>query len=320
MSATGHTLEHRTVLVTGGAGFIGSHLVDRLCREGCAVRILDDLSTGHASNVAHCDVQLVEASILNADALAATIEDCDVVFHLAAMVSVPASFEQPRACLEINLRGTQAVLEAAVTAGCRRLVFAASSSAYGMDANLPSLETDPVAPASPYAVSKAAAEALVSAWGTCWDLDTVALRFFNIFGPRQDPNSPYAAAIAAFADALRNGRSPVFYGDGSQTRDFTYVDNAVEACLLAATCSTPLDGRVLNVGTGRGVSLLEVLEQMNVVLGTSIEATCQPPRTGDVPHSFADIAAISDVLGYVPVASLEEGLSRLLIDTAGLPT
>lgn len=320
MPDTSHTLENRTALVTGGAGFIGSHLIDRLCREGCAVHILDDLTTGHASNVAHCDVQLIEASILDADALATAIEGCDLVFHLAAMVSVPRSFEQPRACLEVNLAGTQAVLEAAVAAGCSRLVFAASSSAYGMDANLPSVETDPVAPASPYAASKAAAEALVSAWAACWDLDTVALRFFNIFGPRQDPNSPYAAAIATFADALRSGRSPVFYGDGSQTRDFTYVDNAVEACLLAATNSSPLDGSVLNVGTGRGVSLLEVLEQMNAVLGTNIEATCQPAREGDVPHSRADIAAITDVLGYVPVASLEEGLARLLSDTAGLPT
>ena len=311
--------EDQTALVTGGCGFIGSHLADRLVQLGCGVRVLDDCSSGFRRNLDGIDAAVYEGSILDDDALCAAIEGCGLVFHFAAMVSVQQSLEHPRACFDINLTGTRKVLEAAVGAECDRIVFAASSSAYGPDAPILNREDLPTDPITPYAASKVAAEAMVSAWAHCFEPDTVSLRFFNVFGPRQDPHSPYAAVIAAFAEALRSGNSPVIYGDGTQTRDFIPVENVVHACLLAAATQEPLGGRVLNIGTGQSHDLLSTLATMQKILKTTAQPRFEPPRLGDIQHSLADITAAQTSFAYEPLVSVEEGLSRLLTGRAGLP-
>ncbi len=304
-------LRTRTMLVTGGAGFIGSHIVCALLQLGCTVRVLDDLSSGHRENVPD-GAELVEASVLDASSLASAIEGCDVVFHEAAMVSVPQSVEQPGLCQRVNIEGTERVLEEAVRAGVRRVVFAASASAYGDEPSIPSTETEPPCACSPYAASKIAGEALCQAFGRCTGLSTVSLRYFNIFGPRQDPRSPYAAAISAFADRLLRGEEAVIFGDGEQTRDFTYVENVVRANLLAATAERNLRGEVINIGTGRRCSLLEVVRTMGEVLGIDARVRYEAPRAGDVRHSCADVSRARDLLGYEATVQLRQGLAHTL--------
>ncbi|MDP6601547.1 MAG: SDR family NAD(P)-dependent oxidoreductase [Phycisphaerales bacterium] len=311
--------EDQTALVTGGCGFIGSHVAERLTQLGCTVRVLDDCSSGFRRNLDGIDAAVFEGSILDDTALSAAIEGCDLVFHFAAMVSVQQSMEHPRSCFDINLTGTRRVLEAAVGAACNRVVFAASSSAYGPHAPTPSREDLPTNPTTPYAASKVAAEAMVSAWAHCYAPDTVSLRFFNVFGPRQDPHSPYAAVIAAFAEALQSGNSPVIHGDGTQSRDFVPIEDVVHACLLAAASRAPLGGRVLNIGTGLPHDLLSTLATMQEILETTAQPRFEPPRLGDIQHSLADIGAAQTSLGYEPLVSFEEGLSRLLTGRAGLP-
>jgi nucleoside-diphosphate-sugar epimerase len=225
---------------------------------------------------------------------------------------VPLSVEQPQRCERINIAGTERVLEAARDAGVSRLVFASSSAVYGGDPNLPSRETDPIDCQSPYAASKAAGEALLSAFGCCYELSTVNLRYFNIFGPRQDPHSPYAAAIAAFHSALGSGRTPTVFGDGGQTRDFTYVDNVVHATLLAGACERDLRGERINIGTGRRVTLLDVIDALNDALNVEIEPTFGEPRAGDVRHSAPDLTVAREILGYEPIVDFEEGIRRMV--------
>ena len=300
------------ILITGGAGFIGSHLARRLVELGAAVRVIDDLSTGRAENLPLQSVELIEASILDVPALHRAMDGCRLLFHEAAMVSVPRSVREPLKCAEINITGTERLLEAARDAGVRRVVFASSAAVYGDEPKLPSHEDDPIVCCSPYAASKAAGEALMTAFSRCYGLSTVSLRYFNIFGPRQDPNSPYAAAIAAFVEALTGGRRLTIFGDGRQTRDFTPVANVVWANLLAAVCEDELHGEVLNIGTGRPINLLEVLAEMGRQLGVKPSPRRAPPRAGDVRDSTAEITRARAVIGYEPQIDFPTGLAELL--------
>lgn len=310
------THEHfrgRRCLVTGGAGFIGSHLARALAAAGAEVRVLDDLSSGDPKNLDGIDAELTRASILDAAALKDAIQGCDFVFHHAAMVSVPESVGDPDGCLRINIVGTQRVLEAAKDAGVRRVTIASSAAVYGDEPSLPSKETDPTDCRSPYAAGKASGETLASAFSHCYGLSTVSLRYFNIFGPRQDPTSPYAAVISAFADRLIRGVQPTVNGDGSQTRDFTPVDNVVHANLLAASHKGDHKGTVCNIGTGRSISLLDLLDAMGSALGVDVDPAFGPPRPGDVMHSRADITKAASAIGYTPIKSFEDGIAETLV-------
>ena len=301
------------VLVTGGAGFIGSHLVEALSGLGASVVALDDLSGGSRDNIAPFpNVELVAASILDRDAVGRAVRGCRYVFHQAALGSVPASLENPRLYNEVNTTGTLNVLESARGAGVARLMFAASSSAYGENP-VPWVETMPPLPKSPYAATKLAGEGLFRAYSGSYGLDSACLRYFNIFGPRQNANSAYAAVIAAFAKAVIAGKRPVIYGDGTQSRDFTFVHNVVHANLLAARRPEPIGGEVINVGCGLQISVNELAVKVAHTLGRpDLKPDHQPERAGDIKHSYADIARARSILGYQPVASFETGLERTL--------
>ncbi len=302
-------------LVTGGAGFIGSHLTEALIDLGASVTVIDDLSGGDVENFdtyrqrAGDKLNFVEGSILDADLLAKLTDGCGYVFHQAALGSVPRSVEQPVLYNEVNTTGTLNVLEAARTAGCKRVMFAASSSAYGDSETLPKIESMPVKAKSPYAANKVACEALMRAYAGSYGLDTASLRYFNIFGPRQNANSAYAAVIAAFASSLIAGEHPVIFGDGEQSRDFTFVDNAVHANLLAARCDQPINGEVLNVAVGQRVTVNELAELMAKLLGRPhLSPEHKADRAGDVRHSLADLALTKKTIGYEPVVGFEQGL------------
>ena len=309
-SATDYSNAFRRVrvLITGGAGFIGSHLAHRLMDLGAAVRVLDDLSGGCRENVPRGS-EMIVGSILDDGALREAASGCRYIFHEAAMVSVPESVEQPRRCAEINILGTEKVLEAARDTGVKRVIFAASAAAYGAHPQLPSHETDCN---SPYAASKVASENLLQAFGRCYEISTVSLRYFNIFGPRQNPNSAYAAAISAFTKSLRSGNPPTIFGDGRQTRDFTYIDNVVHANLLAASNPRHFQGEVINIGTGRRISLLDVLAEMGRVMNIAVTPTFGPPRAGDVRDSVADIVKARELLGYEPLVDFAQGIELTL--------
>lgn len=304
----------RRVCVTGGAGFIGSHLATALAGLGAEVAVIDDLSWGDRANLAEAGdrVRFVEGSILDGALLAEAVAGAAVVFHEAALTSVLGSVEKPAEYMSVNATGTVFVLEAARAAGAQRIVYAASSSAYGdrgphaMDESLMPF------PMSPYAASKVAGEHLMSAYAVCYGLSTVSLRYFNIFGPRQAPDSPYSAVIARFAARLLRGQRLAVYGDGTQTRDFTYVTNAVRANLLAGARAEPLHGEVLNIASGRSRTVLELIEAMGRLLGVKPEWDHEPPRAGEVLHSRADITRAAKLLGYRPVADLEQGLKDTL--------
>ncbi|MEX2213365.1 MAG: NAD-dependent epimerase/dehydratase family protein [Phycisphaeraceae bacterium] len=303
------------VVVTGGAGFIGSHLTEALIKLGATVTVLDDLSGGDETNFdtyrteAGDRLRFVQASILDERVVADCVKGARYVFHQAALGSVPRSVEQPRRYHDVNTTGTLNVLEAARAAGVQRVTFAASSSAYGDSEVLPKVETMPVLAKSPYAANKAACEALMSAWAGSYGLDTASLRYFNIFGPRQNANSAYAAVIAAFAKALFNDEHPVIFGDGEQSRDFTFVDNAVHANLLAARNEKPVRGQVINVACGLRISVNELAAQMARMVGKpQLTAIHKPDRAGDVKHSLADLTRARTVLGYEPVVDFETGL------------
>ena len=298
-------------LVTGGAGFIGSHTVDALLARGARVTVLDDLSSGHRANLP-ASATFHEGSILDGDALARAVSDVDAVVHLAAEVSVAASVDDPAACHARNVEGTARVLEAARHAGVRRVVFASSCAVYGAAPALPSVERDPVLPASPYAATKAAGEALVAAYGRTYELDTMCFRYFNVFGPRQDPNSAYAAVIAAFSDAIHAGRAPVIFGDGTQSRDFVPVEMVAWCNAEAALRPDRFDGAIVNLGTGVGTSLRGLLDAMTAFTTRSIETTFAAPRAGDVPHSRADITALEQWFSARPRRTLHDGLTALM--------
>lgn len=300
-----------TCLVTGGAGFIGSHVSRALLEAGARVRVLDDLSTGHRHNLAQ-GVEFIAGSVADADAVGRAVEGCRFVFHLAAMVSVPQSVAQPDLCVTSNIVGTQRVLTAAGRAGVRRVVLATTCAVYGDKPNLPSREGDPTVCCSPYAASKLAGEALCQALSRTGGVSSACLRFFNVYGPGQDPKSAYAAVISAFASALREGRTPVIYGDGQQTRDFVYVGDVVRANLMAAASPTDLRGEVFNVGTGTRISLLTLLSTMARLSGRPATADHQPPRAGDVRDAQAEVSKIRAALGFSARTPLEEGLRRTL--------
>lgn len=311
----GDSFSGHRVLITGGAGFIGSHLSEALVRLGASVVILDDLSGGDRTNLdsftaeAGDRLEFVEGSILDQDTLGRCVEGCQYVFHQAALGSVPRSVAEPRLFNEVNVTGTLNVLEAAKEAGVRRVVFAASSSAYGDSPTLPKIETMPPLPKSPYAANKLACEHLMRAYAASYGLDTAALRYFNIFGPRQNANSAYAAVIAAFAKSLLADERPLIFGDGLQSRDFTYVDNAVHANLLAAGHDGPIEGRVINVACGQRVDVNELAALMAKLMGKpQLTATHEPERAGDVKHSLADLGVATSVLGYEPIVDFQTGL------------
>ena len=300
-------------LVTGGAGFIGSHLATALVRHGAQVRVVDDLSGtfGSWANLDNVNVNRITASIQDADAVARAAEGCDYVFHLAALGSVPGSVAEPRRYQEVNVTGTLNVLEAARAAGVKRVMFAASSAAYGDSEVLPKVESMPVLPKSPYAANKVAGEALMRAYAGSYGLDTVSLRYFNIFGPGQNANSAYAAVIAAFAKAILAGQPPVIFGDGEQSRDFTYVANAVHANLLAARSDKPLNGAALNVATGVRINVNQLAAEMLKLLGRSdLKVVHKPERAGDVKHSLADLSVTKAALGYEPIVDFSTGLAE----------
>jgi UDP-glucose 4-epimerase len=298
-------------LVTGGAGFIGSHLVEALVRAGHQVRVLDNFSTGKVENLAAVadEIDLISGDVCHETTVAQAVAGCELVFHQAALASVPRSLEDPLATHAACATGTLVVLHEARKAGVRRVVYAASSSAYGNQPQPQKRETDLPSPLSPYAAAKLAGEMYCAAFWHSYGLQTVALRYFNVFGPRQDPRGPYAAVIPLFILALLEGRAPVIYGDGRQTRDFAYVENVVQANLLAASVPHAA-GQVFNVGSGTAISLLDLLAELNRILGTDIAPQFQPPRAGDVRDSLADITRAREVLGYRPAVSLAEGLRR----------
>ena len=309
-----HFAGHRA-LVTGGAGFIGSHLTEALIDLGAEVVVLDDLSGGDVANFddfrqrAGDRLRFVEGSILDETLVNDVTAGCRWVFHQAALGSVPRSVDQPVRYHAANATGTLNVLEAARAADVERVVFAASSSAYGDSEVLPKVETMPVLPRSPYAANKVYAEGLCRAWACSYGLDTACLRYFNIFGPRQNANSAYAAVIAAFAKALIAGDRPVIFGDGEQSRDFTFVDNAVHANLLAARSDRPIEGAVMNVACGERVTVNQLAQTMAQLFGRpDLTPEHRGERAGDVKHSLADLGAIQHTLGYEPLIRFERGL------------
>jgi len=301
-------------LVTGGAGFIGSHLVEALTARGERVRGFDNFSTGLRSNLETIRPapEIIEADLANAGALEKITAGVSTVYHLGALASVQRSVESPEVTHQACATGTLNVLNAARKNGVRRLVYAASSSAYGGWSSQDGQSEDiPLNPLSPYAAAKLAGELYAQAFSTSYGLETVRVRFFNIFGPRQRADSPYSGVIALFIAAIVEGRTPTIFGDGLQSRDFTYVTNAVQALMKAG--ETPgVSGRVYNIGTGASITLLDLLDALNRLLGTKVAAQHQPPRSGDVRYSRADISRARHDLGYQPDVSFEEGLKRTL--------
>src|SRR4051794_23746453 len=299
------------VLVTGGAGFIGSHVVSRLLSAGREVRVLDNMSTGRRSNLSGVagEVELITADVRDLPVVQGAMRGCDAVVHLAALPSVPRSIDDPAATHHANATGTLHVLLAARDAGVSRVVFASSSSIYGAGAELPKRESLTPLPISPYAVSKLAAEHYCRSFFEVFGLETVALRYFNVFGPRQDAHSVYAAVIPRFIQAYRDGTSPVIFGDGEQSRDFTYVDNVAEAN-LAALETAGVGGRVYNVACGTRVTLNELAMSIRRETGATLVPVHSPARPGEVRHSLADVSRARQDLGYEPVVTLDEGLRR----------
>ncbi len=299
-------------LVTGGAGFIGSHIVRALLARGERVRVLDNLSTGHLHNLDEvaARIEMVEGDIRDLAATQAACRGVSVVYHLAAQGSVPRSVDDPLTANEINVTGTINVLAAARDAGARRVVYSASSAAYGETPTLPKVETMSPAPVSPYGVSKLTGEYYLTAFAHCYGLSTVSLRYFNVFGPRQDPNSQYAAAIPAFVTRMLRGERPIIFGDGEQSRDFCFIDNVVHANLLAADAPDNLRGPVLNIACGERVTLNQIIALINQHLRKDIAPDYRPPRAGDVRHSLADLAAAKATIGYAPKVMFAEGLAK----------
>ncbi|GAC1619571.1 MAG: SDR family oxidoreductase [Candidatus Acidiferrum sp.] len=300
-------------MVTGGAGFIGSNTVDELVKRGHSVVVLDDLSAGKEDNLAEVrnKITFMKASITDLEAVRKAVHEAECVIHLAARTSVPRSMKDPIETNRTNVDGTLNVLVAARDAKVKRIVFAASSSAYGETPLLPKVESMQPAPISPYGVTKYVGELYAQTFGRCYGLENVSLRYFNIFGPRQDPGSPYSGVLSRFATAFLEGTPPLIYGDGEQSRDFTYVENAVQANLLASEAPN-VSGKVFNIGTGSRYTLNQTLELLRGYSGKKLQAQYDPPRDGDIRDSQADITQARELLGYDPQVSFEEGLQRTL--------
>ncbi len=302
-------------MVTGGAGFIGSHIAETLVERGDSVRVVDNFATGSRANFAHLldRIDFREVDITRLDDLRGAMQGVDYVFHEAAIPSVPRSVADPVGVHEACVTGTLNVLIAARDAGVKRVVYAASSSAYGDIQGDYKVETMAPAALSPYAAAKLAGEQYCQAFHQVYGMETVALRYFNVFGPRQDPHSPYSAVIPLFMTAMLNDRRPTIYGDGTQSRDFTYIANVVHGNLLA--CTAPAEkvaGQVINLACGDSISLLDLMSALNKLLGKSIEPIFAEPRAGDVKHSRADISKARERLGFSPIVSFEEGLAKTL--------
>ncbi|HET9528315.1 MAG TPA: SDR family oxidoreductase, partial [Pyrinomonadaceae bacterium] len=301
-------------LVTGGAGFIGSHIAAALLAGGARVRILDDLSTGHRENLDEIggDIDFVRGSVADEQLLAKALENVELIFHEAAIPSVPRSVEAPRNTHVACVDGTFSLLLAAKEAGVKRVVYAASSSAYGDQPTLPKSEQMSPDPLSPYAVAKLVGEYYCRVFTRVYGLETVSLRYFNVFGPRQDPGSQYSGVVSRFISALLNNERPVIFGDGEQSRDFTYIDNVVAANLSAASAPNAA-GKVINVANGQRVTLNQLLEELKQLTGhTNVTAEYREPRVGDVRHSLADISMARELLAYESRVDLREGLQRTL--------
>lgn len=306
------------VVVTGGAGFIGSHLVRKLLATGAEVRVFDNFETGTRENLSDVedDVEIVQADLRDRDAVQRVVEDCRYVFHLGALGSVPRSVASPLEAFDVNATGTLNVLVAARDSSVQRVVFASSSSVYGDDVSMPKREEAKPKPLSPYALSKLTAEQACGVFRRLYGLETVALRYFNVFGPRQDPASQYAAVIPRFVTAMLAGRRPTIFGDGNQSRDFTFVQNVVEANMLAmlapARSAVGPYGGVYNVSCGGRTTLLQLVTEINRQLGTSIEPRFERERAGDVKHSQAAIDRAYEHLGFVPTVGFAEGLHQTI--------
>ncbi len=296
-------------LVTGGAGFIGSNIVKRLLENGNSVRVIDNLSTGKRENLAsiHSDIDFIEDTICNPDSMRRAARRIDIIFHQAALPSVPRSIENPEASHANNITGTLNVLRAAHAQGVKRVIYAASSSAYGDTPTLPKVETMPPNPLSPYAVTKLAGEYYCQVFSSAYALETISLRYFNVFGPHQNPDSQYAAVVPKFIRSLLSDQSPVIYGDGEQTRDFTYIDNVVTANIMASRAEKT-QGEVINIATASRTSVNRLFKLLQNITQTNIQALYQPQRGGDVKHSLADISRAVKLIGYRPVIELETGL------------
>ena len=297
-------------LVTGGAGFIGSHLVEELVRRGERVRVVDNLITGKRQNIAHLtSIEFIEGDLADLEVAHRAVKGIDYVLHQAAIPSVPRSVQDPITSNRANIDASLNVLVAARDAGIKRLVYAGSSSAYGNTPTLPKVETMAAAPLSPYALQKLVAEQYCQMFTNLYGLETVTIRYFNVFGPRQDPSSPYSGVISLFISALVDGRQPTIYGDGEHTRDFTYVANVVDGVLRACTAEGA-SGEVINVATGGRISLNTLFRTVRQLVGTNVEPIYAAPRPGDVKDSQADIAKARRILGYEPSVSFEEGLAK----------
>jgi nucleoside-diphosphate-sugar epimerase len=303
--------ETNLYLVTGGAGFIGSHITEALCKRGERVRVFDSLITGKRENLAHLagKIEFIEGDIRDYDAIRRAMDGVRVTFHEAAIPSVPRSVAEPQLNHDANSNGTFNVLMAARDAGVKRVVYAASSSAYGETEELPKRETMPPSPLSPYAAAKLFGEYYCQVFTRVYGLETVSLRYFNVFGPRQDPSSPYSGVISKFVTALLKGETPVIFGDGEQSRDFTYVANVVDANLRAAEAPAA-SGEMMNMGIGERITLNQLLAELQTIIGTSLTPRYEAPRAGDVRHSLADISRAERLLGYRPLVGLREGLEH----------
>src|SRR5262245_59345040 len=298
-------------LVTGGGGFVGSHLADALCRRGDRVRVLDNFVTGNRGNLSsiYRDIEIIDGDLCDDQVVARAVKGIDVIFHQAALASVPRSIEEPLATHAACVTGTVKLLHQAQRAGVRRVVYAASSSAYGNLSWSSKRETDLPMPLSPYAAAKLAAEQYCAAFYHSYGLETVALRYFNVFGPRQDPNGPYAAVIPRFITRMLSNECPVIFGDGKQSRDFTYVENVVAGNLLAASAPN-VGGKTFNIACGTSYSLLDLMSTLNRALGRQMEPIFEPARVGDVRDSLADISAARSELGYEPAIDFATGIDR----------
>lgn len=316
----GRITSGRRILVTGGGGFIGSHLAKRLVSLGHQVSILDNFSTGRRSNLEALasDVEIIEGDIQSYERVVHAVRGCEIVFHEAALPSVPRSVQDPLTSNASNVTGTLNVLLAARDAEVRRVIYASSSSVYGSNETLPKSEDTAALPISPYAVAKLAGEGYCRSFGAVYGLEAVAIRYFNVFGPRQDPRSMYAAVIPNFISAMLAREPPIIFGDGRQSRDFTYVDNVVDANLLAMDADS-VAGRVYNVACGESATLNELVAALSAIIGTKIKPVYRPARAGDVKHSLADISRARADLGYEPVVFFREGLERTVDGIRGDP-
>jgi len=312
------------VLVTGGAGFIGSHIAHRLLGDGHEVVILDNFSTGRRENIAAIEagsslpaqtrgplLKVVEGDVRDEKTVRACVEGCALVYHEAAVVSVPYTVEHPQESHDVNIQGTLNVLQAARAAKTKRVVFASSAAIYGEEPTLPKVETMRPEPISPYGTEKITGEHYLATWSKLFELETVALRYFNVFGPRQDPSSPYSGVISIFVDRILAGRGLTFFGDGKQIRDFVYISNVVDANILAGT-KPGVSGRAFNVACGAQTTLLELATLIEKAAGKTVERSFSAPRAGDIKESIADIGRARKELGYEPAIAVGEGISRLV--------